>query len=102
MELLYEAGSLPKTALPPQLAHLYAGDLGFDEPCLYANFVSTLDGVVAIPAMRNSNDFIAGDNDADRFVMGEPARCDVGRAPVVGDGPLRSSAACVLLRELRR
>jgi riboflavin biosynthesis pyrimidine reductase len=70
LELLNEADSLPKTPLPPKLARLYGGDLGFDEPCLYANFVCTLDGVVAIPAMRNSNDFIAGDNDADRFVMG--------------------------------
>ncbi len=40
------------------------------EDCLYANFVATLDGIVAIPAMPRSNEFIAGDSDADRFLMG--------------------------------
>jgi riboflavin biosynthesis pyrimidine reductase len=89
LELLYEADSLPKTDLPTELARLFAGDLGFDEPCLYANFVSTLDGVVAIPAMRNSNDFIAGDSDADRFVMGLlRAFADV---VLIGAGVLRAS-----------
>ena len=31
---------------------------------------ATLDGVVAIPSVPNSNALIAGDNDADRFLMG--------------------------------
>jgi riboflavin biosynthesis pyrimidine reductase len=70
LELLYETDSLPRIELPPELARLHSGDLGFDEPCLYANFVATLDGVVAIPTMRGSNEFIAGDSDADRFLMG--------------------------------
>ena len=35
-------------ALPSGLRRLYGGDLGLPERCLYANFVATLDGVVAI------------------------------------------------------
>ena len=35
--------------LPEELRGLYGGGLGFDEPCLFANFVETIDGVVAIP-----------------------------------------------------
>jgi riboflavin biosynthesis pyrimidine reductase len=89
LERLYEVDSLPKTALPNDLARLYGGDLGFDEPCLYANFVSTLDGVVSIPAMRNSNDFIAGDNDADRFVMG--LLRTLADVVLIGSGVLRAS-----------
>jgi riboflavin biosynthesis pyrimidine reductase len=89
LELLYEADPLPKTPLPSELARLYGGDLGFGEPCLYANFVSTLDGVVAIPAMRNSNDFIAGDNDADRFVMG--LLRTFADVVLIGAGVLRAS-----------
>jgi riboflavin biosynthesis pyrimidine reductase len=89
LERLYEADSLPSITLPPELGRVYGGDLGFDEPCLYANFVSTLDGVVAIPAMRNSNEFVAGDSDADRFVMGLlRAFADV---VLIGAGVLRAS-----------
>jgi riboflavin biosynthesis pyrimidine reductase len=69
-EVLYEEGSLPRTALPDELGRLHGGDLGFDEPCLYANFVATLDGVVAIPSMPDSNEFIARGSDPDRFLMG--------------------------------
>jgi riboflavin biosynthesis pyrimidine reductase len=89
LQLLYEAESVPATALPHELARLYGSDIGFAEPCLYANFVSTLDGVVAIPPMPGSNEFIAGDNDADRFVMGLlRAFADV---VLIGAGVLRAS-----------
>jgi riboflavin biosynthesis pyrimidine reductase len=70
LECLFEVDALPQTALPAELARLHDGDLGFPEQCLYANFVATLDGVVSIPGMRNSNAFVAGDSDADRFLMG--------------------------------
>ena len=70
LEVLYEVADLPMTELPGALRRLHSGDLGFHEPCVYANFVATLDGVVAIPPMPSSNDFIAGESDADRFVMG--------------------------------
>jgi riboflavin biosynthesis pyrimidine reductase len=89
LEVLYEARSLPQAALPAELRRLHGGDLGFAEPCLYANFVASLDGVVAIPATRNSNAFIALDSDADRFLMGLlRAFADV---VLVGSGVLRAS-----------
>lgn len=89
LALLYEVEALPRTALPAELARLYGGDLGFCEPCVYANFVATLDGVVAIPSMENSNEFVAGNSDADRFLMGLlRAFADV---VVIGSGVLRTS-----------
>ncbi|MDX3233628.1 hypothetical protein [Streptomyces sp. ME19-01-6] len=45
---LYEEAGLHHWSLPPALAALYGGDLGFPEPCLYTNFVASLDGVVAL------------------------------------------------------
>src|SRR5205085_2559269 len=56
--------------LPPQLSALYGGGLGFVEPRLYANFVETLDGIVAIPSLERSNALVAGDSEADKFLMG--------------------------------
>jgi len=70
LERLFEVDSLPRTALPAELSRLYDGDLGLADQCLYANFVVTVDGAVSIPGMRASNAFIAGDSDADRFLMG--------------------------------
>jgi riboflavin biosynthesis pyrimidine reductase len=67
LEVLFDAAPAPE--LPPALVELYGG-LGFEEPCLYANFVSTIDGVVAIPSIPRSNVLIANGSDADRFVMG--------------------------------
>lgn len=89
VERLFEVGSLPRASLPVELARLYDGELGLADSCLYANFVATLDGVVAIPTMRNSNTFVAGDNDADRFVMGLlRAYADT---VLIGSGVLRAS-----------
>jgi riboflavin biosynthesis pyrimidine reductase len=89
LELLYETDGLPTVELPRELARLHAGDLGFHEPCVYANFVTTLDGVVAIPGMRNSNAFVARESDADRFLMGLlRAFADV---VLIGSGVLRAS-----------
>lgn len=70
LEVLYEAADLPAFDLPPTLRELYGGGLGFDEPRVYANFVSTLDGVVAIPSLAQSNKLISNDSEGDRFVMG--------------------------------
>jgi riboflavin biosynthesis pyrimidine reductase len=89
LELLYETDGLPTVELPRELARLHAGDLGFHELCVYANFVTTLDGVVAIPGMRNSNAFVARESDADRFLMGLlRAFADV---VLIGSGVLRAS-----------
>jgi riboflavin biosynthesis pyrimidine reductase len=89
LETLYEVGDLVGFELPPELERLYGGTLGFDEPCLFANFVSTLDGVVAIPSIPDSNSLIASGSKADRLVMGLlRALADV---VLVGSGVLRAS-----------
>jgi riboflavin biosynthesis pyrimidine reductase len=87
--LAEETAVHPVVPLPPDLARIYGGDLKFAEDCVYANFVATLDGVVAIPSLPNSNTVVAGDNDADRFLMGVlRALADV---VLVGAGVLRAS-----------
>jgi riboflavin biosynthesis pyrimidine reductase len=70
LDVLYEAPGLPELELPGQLARLYGGDFGLAEPCVYANFVQTVDGVVAIPPVPRSNAVVAADSEADHFVMG--------------------------------
>jgi riboflavin biosynthesis pyrimidine reductase len=68
--LLDEQPDLPQVDLPDELRVLYGGGIGFDGPCVYANFVETIDGVVAISGLERSNAIISGESDADRFVMG--------------------------------
>jgi riboflavin biosynthesis pyrimidine reductase len=89
LETPCEADDLTGFELPPQLERLYGGRLGFDEPCLFANFVSTLDGVVDIPSIPDSNSLIAAGSKADHLVMGLlRALADV---VLVGSGVLRAS-----------
>ncbi len=77
--------------LPGTLRALYGGGLGFDEPCVFANFVETIDGVVAIPDLPRSNALISGESEADRFVMGLlRASAD---AVLVGSGTMLASPA---------
>ena len=45
------------------------------EPCLVANFVQTLDGVVAIPDLERSNALVSGESEADRFLVGLLRAC---------------------------
>lgn len=89
LEVLFEASGLPELELPAELERLHGGRIGFHEPCLYANFVATLEGVVAIPGMPNSNAFVAGDNDADRFLMG--LLRGLAEVVLIGGGVLRAS-----------
>lgn len=70
LELLWEQPGLPQQELPGELHDFYGGGLGFEEPCVYANFVETLDGVVAIPELERSNALVAGESSDDRFLMG--------------------------------
>jgi riboflavin biosynthesis pyrimidine reductase len=70
LEALFESPNLPGSALTPRLEELYGGPLGFDEPRVYANFVSTLDGVVAIPKSSSSNRLIRVGSEGDLFVIG--------------------------------
>jgi riboflavin biosynthesis pyrimidine reductase len=89
LELLWEADGLPAFDLPAELTALYPGTLGFDETRLYANFVATIDGAVAIPAVPQSNKLIAAGSAADRFVMGALRAC--ADAVVIGSGTLAAS-----------
>jgi riboflavin biosynthesis pyrimidine reductase len=56
---------------------------------MVANFVETLDGVVAIPDVPRSNALIAAESDADRFVMALLRAC--ADAILVGSGTLLAS-----------
>jgi riboflavin biosynthesis pyrimidine reductase len=67
---LHEQPGLVEFDLPEDLRRLYGGDIGFAQECLFANFVSTIDGVVAVPSLPRSNALIADGSEADRFVMG--------------------------------
>jgi riboflavin biosynthesis pyrimidine reductase len=68
LERLYDIA--PTDLLPGALEGLYDGGLSIAAPRCYANFVSSVDGVVALESRRNSGSIISGKNQADRFVMG--------------------------------
>lgn len=71
LRMLDEIVSLPHAGIPEELAAAYGGDLGFEEPRLYANFVASVDGVVALgPEHPSSGSLISGREPADRLVMG--------------------------------
>jgi riboflavin biosynthesis pyrimidine reductase len=89
LELDFEVPGLPEFPLPEELARLYGGTLGFDEPCVFSNFVQSVDGVTAIPSVPGSNKLIAAGSAADRFVMGLLRACS--DAVVVGSGTLEAS-----------
>jgi riboflavin biosynthesis pyrimidine reductase len=89
LEVLHEESGLHDFEIPDDLAALYGGPLGFTEPSIFANFVSSLDGVVAIPGELQSSHLIAGASEADRFVMGLLRAC--ADAVLVGAGTLRAS-----------
>jgi riboflavin biosynthesis pyrimidine reductase len=80
LELLWEAEGLPAFDLPEELESAY-GPFGLETPLVYANFVETLDGVVAIRSEPKSNRLVSGNSETDRFVM----------------GLLRAAADCVLI-----
>lgn len=89
LEALYEARALPAFDLPDELAAAYGGQLGFEQPRLYANFVASVDGVTAIPHELQSSHLIAAASEADRFVMGLLRAC--ADAILVGAGTLMGS-----------
>ena len=55
--------------LPPALLESYGGGLGLPVSSVYANFVSSLDGIVAIGDIPASSMVIGGRDPGDRFVM---------------------------------
>ena len=53
--VLAEDEDLPRWDVPEQLVELYGGAIGLEEPCVVANFVESLDGVVAVPRLPRSH-----------------------------------------------
>jgi riboflavin biosynthesis pyrimidine reductase len=87
MRPLFDASS-PPAGLPARLAELYGGGLELPPELLYANFVTSLDGVAALPAPARSGALLSGRNPADRFLMGLLRA--LSDAVVVGAGTLRA------------
>jgi riboflavin biosynthesis pyrimidine reductase len=91
LETLYQVALGTELLLPPELATRY-GSLSFPphtgRPYVFANFVSTLDGVVALntPGHTSGGD-ISGFNAQDKMVMA--LLRSVADAVVVGAGTLR-------------
>ena len=84
-------------ALPPELREMYDGDLRFcasstGRPYVFANFVSTVDGVVSYAIKgKSSGSAISDSNPADRFIMGLlRASAD---AIMIGAGTLEDAGA---------
>lgn len=112
LEVLYEADGLSAFDLPEMLRTAYGGPIGFPERRVFANFVSTLDGVVAIHEKVQSNRLIRGGSEADRFVMALLRAC--ADVVLIGSGTLKGSprtrwtpehayrSAADAFRELRR
>jgi riboflavin biosynthesis pyrimidine reductase len=75
--------------MPAALRERYGGSFDVGRPRLIANFVSTIDGVVAIPSLAHSNQLIADGDDDDRFVMGLLRA--VADVIVIGSGTLHAS-----------
>ena len=70
IERLFEREGLPSCPLPAALAASYGGDLGLARPGCCANFVASVDGVVALAGAGESGHLISGDDEPDRFIMG--------------------------------
>ena len=87
LSTLFELEGLPSSPLPDALRQHYGGDLGFASQSVYANFVTSLDGVAALDP-ETPPSVLSGKSDMDRFVMGLlRAFAD---AVVVGAGTLRA------------
>lgn len=90
LAVLYERAGLPAWPLPRMLADVYGGDLGFRKPCVYANFVASVDGVTALgPEYPSSGSAISLHDPADRFVMGLLRAC--ADVVLIGAGTLRAT-----------
>jgi riboflavin biosynthesis pyrimidine reductase len=70
LERLLEKPGLPSFGLSEDLTAAYGGDFGLTRPGLYANFVTSADGVVALPGDEESGGIVSGEDAPDRFIMG--------------------------------
>ncbi len=89
LELLFERAPGTHFELPEALQANYGGALSLPASCVFANFVASLDGIVALPGDTESGQIISGRNAADRFVMGVLRSC--ADAVLLGAGTFRKS-----------
>jgi riboflavin biosynthesis pyrimidine reductase len=89
LELLFERSNANALPLPSELMAIYQGSLGLPQVCVFANFVASLDGLVALPGDTESGQIISGKSAADRFVMGMLRSC--ADAVLLGAGTFRKS-----------
>lgn len=83
---LFEASGLPRFDLPEAVERAY-GAFGLAPQVVYGNFVSSIDGIVAIPGVPRSSAVISGGAPADRFLMALLRA--VADAIVIGAGTFR-------------
>ena len=86
--VLAEDDDLPAWDVPSEIARLY-GSIGLADECLVANFVQSLDGVVAIPGLPRSHAVVSDDSEADRFMLALMRAC--ADVVLVGAGTLAAS-----------
>jgi len=97
LELLFDAQKLDLLSVPVALSESYGGPLRIAKKSVFANFVASLDGVVALSGDTESGQIISGRNPADRFVMGLlRAAAD---AVLLGAGTFRKSGRHLWLPE---
>ncbi len=89
LEVLKEADDQGPGEMPAALSELYGGRLALRPPVVFANFVSSLDGVVRIPGTGKVGRVLSDDSQGDRFVMGLLRAC--ADAVLIGAGTLRAS-----------
>jgi riboflavin biosynthesis pyrimidine reductase len=90
LQLLYESRGQPALDLPEPLRAAYGGPFSLREECVYANFVASVDGVVALRTDEESGHIISGGSEADRFVMGLLRAC--ADVVLLGAGTFRKAA----------
>jgi riboflavin biosynthesis pyrimidine reductase len=98
--LLFDEASGEPLPLPPELLALH-GPLRMgsrpDRPTVFANFVASLDGIVAVDPPHGSGGEISGGNASDRVIMGLLRA--LADAVVIGAGNLRAEARHVWTAE---
>jgi riboflavin biosynthesis pyrimidine reductase len=86
-ETFLEAPELPRFDLPEAVETSY-GRFGLPERVVYANFVASVDGIVAVPEMPRSSALISGGDRGDRFLVALLRAC--ADAVVIGAGTFRA------------
>jgi riboflavin biosynthesis pyrimidine reductase len=87
LERLFEVPGSAAIELPPEIEAAYGGAFALPDRVVYANFVSSIDGIAAIEGIERSSSVIGAAADADRFVMA--LLRSVADAVVIGSATLR-------------